>query len=151
MSLANLEYVNVVAYLISYFFAETLSFHYNKTYSSKLIFRVNYLCLNEKKEEEIEMTTPRWTRNLYVKSIVAVLLIVFIIVTIVCLNHYDVLSSSSSASQDRERQELNSRSNSLKSLVAAWLKGEFTSKLFIEIFTNLVMKLMSSRHFNDYT
>lgn len=76
------------------------------------------------------MTTPRWTRNIYVRSILAALLVIFILVTLVCLVHNDVFSSSPSTPTDKVRQEL-SKTNSLKTLVASWLKGEFHLELFI--------------------
>lgn len=76
------------------------------------------------------MTTPRWTKNAYVKSILAILLILCILVTFVYLNNYDVFSSSSLSSQGKERLEL-SKASSLKSLVASWLKGELVECLFI--------------------
>ena len=69
------------------------------------------------------MTTPRWIKSAYVKSILAILLIICIVVTCVCLNSYDVFSSSALSTQDKERLEF-SKTSSLKSLVAAWLKGE---------------------------
>lgn len=75
------------------------------------------------------MTTPRWTKNAYVRSILAVLLILCILITFVCLNSYGAFSSSSQSSQDKERKEL-SNTNSLKTLVASWLKGEFHACLF---------------------
>lgn len=69
------------------------------------------------------MTTPRWTKNAYVRSILAILLILCILVTFVCLNSYDVFSTSALSSQEKERLEL-SKASSLKTLVASWLKGE---------------------------
>lgn len=86
------------------------------------------------------MTTPRWIKSAYVKSILAVLLILGLLLTFVCLNSYDVFSSSSQSSQDKERQDL-SKANSLKALVASWLKGEslyHIPLLFIYEFRNEV-------------
>lgn len=75
------------------------------------------------------MTTPRWTKNAYVKLILAILLILGLIITFVCLSNYDVFSSSQQLTQEKKRLE-SSKSNSLKSLVASWLKGE-SDGLFI--------------------
>lgn len=74
------------------------------------------------------MTTPRWIKSAYAKYILAVLLIICIIVTCVCLKSSDVFRSSALSSQDKERQEF-SKTSSLKSLVAEWLNGEFPRDL----------------------
>ncbi|KAL7038269.1 hypothetical protein ACKWTF_009531 [Chironomus riparius] len=68
------------------------------------------------------MTTPRWTKNAYVKLILAILVIVCIIVAFVWLsNSYSLLGASSLSSQSSEKEELSKTSN-LKSLVESFLK-----------------------------
>lgn len=94
------------------------------------------------------MTTPRWTKNAYVRSILAILLILCIIVTFVCLSNYGVFSSSSS-SQDKERPELG-KMNSLKSLVASWLKGESRRTLFLKLFESITDVDVICAVLNDY-
>lgn len=72
------------------------------------------------------MTTPRWTKNAYVKLILAILVIVCIVITFVWLNNsYTIFgaSSLSSAQKSSEHEEFSKTSN-LKSLVESWLKGE---------------------------
>jgi hypothetical protein len=97
-----------------------------------LILSLQNLSFNNSKSRQylsyIKMTTPRWIKNAYVKSILAILLILCIVVTCVCLNSYDVFSSSALSSQDKERQEF-SKTSSLKSLVAEWLNGESPTML----------------------
>lgn len=92
------------------------------------------------------MTTPRWIKSAYAKGILAILLILGVIATCVCLNSYDVFNSSALSSQDKERQEF-SKTNSLKTLVEAWLKGEWIPlcrQLYsLNLSLNLLMKLMS--------
>lgn len=76
------------------------------------------------------MTSPRWTRNAYVKLILAILVIVCIIVSFVWLsNSYSLLGTSSLSSQSSEKEELSKTSN-LKSLVESFLKGESQNYFF---------------------
>jgi hypothetical protein len=71
------------------------------------------------------MTTPRWTKNAYVKLILAILVIVCIIIAFVWLsNSYSLLGTSSLSSQSSEKEELSKTSN-IKSLVESFLKGEY--------------------------
>lgn len=90
------------------------------------------------------MTSPRWTRNAYVKLILAILVIVCIIVTFVWLsNSYSLLGTSSLSSQSSEKEELSKTSN-LKSLVESFLKGESQNYFFFNI-------LHTNEHTNIHT
>jgi hypothetical protein len=71
------------------------------------------------------MTTPWWTKNVYVKSIAVIVGIFIVLVLFVQINHsYNLFSSEKPALQENERLEM-SKADSLKALVTTWLDGEF--------------------------
>jgi hypothetical protein len=120
----------------------------SKVIRLSLSVRVIVPCSRKKEEGETinKMTTPRWSNKAYMRAVLAFLLTIILIVAIVfCLSYFGVFSSSSISSQDKVRQEA-SKTNSLKSLVASFLKGE-SHEMFIyeKIYLNVVMKLMSYR------
>lgn len=86
------------------------------------------------------MTTPRWTKNAYVKLILAILVIVCIFTFVLLSNSYKLFGTSSSSSSSALSTEENSevvetrRSSNLKSLVESWLEGKSMNFNFFSIF-----------------
>lgn len=73
------------------------------------------------------MTSPRWTKNAYVKLILAILVIACIFTFVWLSNSYKLFgtSSSSSALSTNSGEVVETRrSSSLKSLVESWLEGK---------------------------
>lgn len=72
------------------------------------------------------MTTPRWTKKAYMKLMLAIFATVCILVASVWF-YFGIFTSSSTTSSSQNKQRGDSddlMSNSLKSLVKAWLTGE---------------------------
>lgn len=94
------------------------------------------------------MTTPSWIKKACVRSIIIAIVFIFLIVACSQLIRLDVFSSSASPSRDKERQEF-SKTNSLKTLVEAWFKGELCRQLYsLSLSLDLLMKLMSWKRFD---
>lgn len=76
------------------------------------------------------MTTPWWTKKVFVRSIAVIVGILIVLVLFVQINHsYKLFSSEMPALQENDRLEL-SRADSLKDLVTTWLDGELNSYYF---------------------
>lgn len=75
------------------------------------------------------MTTSRWTKSVYVKLILAILVILCIFTFVLLSNSYKLfgtssISSSTTASVNSEVEESRRTSSNLKSLVESWLEGK---------------------------
>lgn len=83
------------------------------------------------------MTTPRWTKKAYIKLMLAIFASVCILVASVWF-YFGIYNSSSTTSSSQNKQRGDSDdllSNSLKSLVKAWLTGESFSLQYIQIYS----------------
>ena len=72
------------------------------------------------------MTTPRWTKSVYVKLILAILVILCISTFVLLCSSYKLFSTSSISSSTlvNSAVEESRSSSNLKSLVELWLKGK---------------------------
>ena len=78
-------------------------------------------------KKKTKMTTPRWTKNTFVKLILAILVIACICTFVLLSNSFKLFgtsSSSSSALSTNSEVVETRRSSSLKSLVESWLESK---------------------------
>lgn len=83
------------------------------------------------------MTTPRWTKSVYVKLILAILVILCIFTFVLLNNSYKFFGSNSISSSTttsvNSGETVNRTSSNLKTLVESWMRGKSNYSNFFSI------------------